>query len=124
MDALQHNQTWNLVALPKGERVVGCKWVFSAKYLADGSVDRYKACLVTKGFTQIIGKDFGATFAPVAKLNTIRLLISLIASYSWPLHQLNVKNIFLNGGLFKTIYMDSPPNFWAQGEYLGNICRL
>ena len=56
--------------MPKGEHTVGCKWVFSVKYLADGLVDRYKACLVAKGFTQIAGKDFGATFAPVAKLNT------------------------------------------------------
>ncbi|GFY80783.1 hypothetical protein Acr_01g0005920 [Actinidia rufa] len=94
------------------------------KYLVDGSVDRYKAHLVAKGFTQISGKDFGATFAPVAKLNIIRLLVSLAASNSWPLHQLDVKNAFLNGDLSETIYMDPPPGFRAQGEYSGNICRL
>uniref|UniRef100_A0A2N9I305 Integrase catalytic domain-containing protein n=1 Tax=Fagus sylvatica TaxID=28930 RepID=A0A2N9I305_FAGSY len=88
MNALQANQTWELVPLPFGEKTVGCKWVFTVKYLADGSVDRYKARLVAKGFTQIPGKDFGATFAPVAKLTSVRLLVSLAASHSWPLHQL------------------------------------
>ncbi|GFY88680.1 hypothetical protein Acr_06g0006200 [Actinidia rufa] len=97
MEALQHNRTWNLIALPREERIIGCKWVFSVKYLADGSIDRYKARLIARGFTQVPSKDFGATFAPVAKLNTIRLLVSLAASYSWPLHQLDVKNAFLNG---------------------------
>ena len=63
MDTLQYNQTWDLVLLPKGEWTIGCKWVFSVKYLADGLKDRYKARLVAKGFTQIVGKDFGATFA-------------------------------------------------------------
>ena len=68
--------------MPSGEKIVGCKWVFTVKYLADSSVDRYKARLVAKGFTQIPGKDFGATFAPIAKLTSIRLLVSLATSHS------------------------------------------
>uniref|UniRef100_A0A2N9J940 Integrase catalytic domain-containing protein n=1 Tax=Fagus sylvatica TaxID=28930 RepID=A0A2N9J940_FAGSY len=124
MDALQANQTWELVPLPSGEKSVGCKWVFTVKYLADGSIDRYKARLVAKGFTQIPGKDFGATFAPVAKLTSVRLLVSLAASHSWPLHQLDVKNAFLHGNLLETIYMDPPPGFQAEGEYAGKVCRL
>ena len=87
--------------------------MFSVKYLVDDSVDRYKAHLIAKGFTQISGKDFGATFALIAKLNIIRLLIFLAASHSWPLHQLNVKNAFLNGDLSKTIYIDPPLGFRA-----------
>ena len=124
MDALQHNQTWELVSLPPGAKPVGCKWVYAVKYLPDGSIDRYKARLVAKGFTQIPGKDFTATFAPVAKLTTVRLVVSLAASYSWPLHQLDVKNAFLNGDLLETIYMDPPPGFRAEGEYSGKVCRL
>ena len=124
MDALQQNQTWELVDLPAGTCTVGCKWVFSVKYLADGSIDRYKARLVAKGYTQIPGKDFGATFASVAKLTTVRLLVSLAASYSWPLHQLDVKNAFINGALLKIIYMDLPPGFRAKGECSGKVCRL
>uniref|UniRef100_A0A2N9G5A4 Integrase catalytic domain-containing protein n=1 Tax=Fagus sylvatica TaxID=28930 RepID=A0A2N9G5A4_FAGSY len=106
------------------QKTMGCKWVFTVKYLADGSVDRYKARLVAKGFTQIPGKDFGATFAPVAKLTSVRLLVSLAASHSWPLYQLDVKNAFLHGNLLETIYMDPPPGFRAEGEYAGKVCRL
>uniref|UniRef100_A0A2N9IL56 Integrase catalytic domain-containing protein n=1 Tax=Fagus sylvatica TaxID=28930 RepID=A0A2N9IL56_FAGSY len=113
-----------LVPLPAGEKTVGCKWVFTVKYMADSSVDRYKARLVAKGFTQVPGKDFGATFAPVAKLTSVRLLVSLAASHSWPLHQLDIKNAFLHGDLLETIYMDTPPGFRAEGEYAGKVCRL
>ena len=92
--------------------------------MADGSVDRYKVRLVVKGFTQVPGKDFGATFAPVAKLTSVRLLASLAASHLWPLHQLDIKNAFLHGDLLETIYMDTPPRFRAEGEYAGKVCRL
>uniref|UniRef100_A0A2N9J4F8 Uncharacterized protein n=1 Tax=Fagus sylvatica TaxID=28930 RepID=A0A2N9J4F8_FAGSY len=73
------------------------------------------------GFTQILSKDFGATFAPVAKLTSVRLLVSLAASHSWPLHQLDVKNAFLHGNLLETIYMDLSPGFRAEGEYVGKV---
>jgi hypothetical protein len=124
MDVLQANQTWELVPLPSDEKTVGCKWVFTVKYLADGSVDWYKACLVAKGFTQVQGKYFGATFAPVAKFTCVRLLVSLVASHSWHLHQLDVKNVFLHEDLLETIYMDHPPGFRAKGEYAGKVCCL
>ena len=124
MNAHQGNQTLELATLLDAERIVSCKWVFSVKYLADDTIDRYKARLVAKGFTQIPGKDFSATFAPVAKLTSVRLIISLAASYSWPLHQMDVKNAFLYGDLDETIYMDPPPGFRAEGEYSGKVCRL
>ena len=75
-------------------------------------------------FPQIPGKDYSITFALVAKLTTIHLLVSLAASHSWPLHQLDVKNIFLNGDLNETIYTDPPPGFQAEGEYCGKVCCL
>ena len=77
--------------LPQGKSIVGCKWVFIVKYKADGSVERHKAHLVAKGFTQTYGIDYTETFAPVAKLNTIRILLSLAANSDWPLHQLDIK---------------------------------
>ena len=99
LNALKKNETCEVVSLPHDKKKVGCKWVFTIKCKADGSVERYKARLVTKGFTQTYGIDYQETFAQVAKLNSIRVLLSLVANFNWPLHQLDLKNAFLNGEL-------------------------
>ncbi|CAM8996453.1 unnamed protein product [Rhodiola kirilowii] len=123
MNALDANGTWVLTDLPPGARSIGCKWVFTVKVNPDGSVARLKARLVAKGYSQTYGIDYFDTFSPVAKLTSIRLLISLAASHHWPLHQLDIKNAFLHGDLQEPIYMEQPPGFVAQGES-AKVCYL
>jgi len=102
---------------------VGCKWIFTIKYQPDGSVDRYKAQLVAKGFTQTYGLDYQETFTPVAKLNTVRVLLSLATNCDWPLYQLDVKNAFLNGGLEEEVFMEISPGFRTPHNF-NKVCKL
>uniref|UniRef100_A0A2N9IB75 Reverse transcriptase Ty1/copia-type domain-containing protein n=1 Tax=Fagus sylvatica TaxID=28930 RepID=A0A2N9IB75_FAGSY len=99
LDALLKTGTWDLVDLLAGKSAIGCKWVYKIKTRSDDTVDRYKAHLVAKGFTQEYGIDYEETFAPVARLSSVRTLIAVSASRHWPLFQMDVKNAFLNGEL-------------------------
>ena len=94
LEALQKNSTWDIIHKPIGKKTVGCRWVFTIKLKADGSIDKYKAQLVAKGYTQRYDIDYGETFVPVAKINTVRILISLATTKDWPLRQFDVKNAF------------------------------
>jgi hypothetical protein len=92
--SLMENDTWDLLPLPKGRILVRCKWVYRTKYALDGSVERHKAQLVAKGFSQVEGIDYNETFAPVAKMTSICLVLSLAASHKWEVHQMDVKSAF------------------------------
>jgi hypothetical protein len=118
IDALAKNGTWDLVDLPPGRKAVKSKWVFKLK--ADG---RYRARLVAKGFTQIPGIDFDETFSPVARFESLRLLLALAALEDWEIHQLDVKSAFLNGVLDEEIYMEQPQGFIVEGQE-SKVCRL
>ena len=99
LDALHKNHTCDMVELPHGQSVVGCRWVYKIKTKVDESVVQYKACLVAKGFTQEYGIDYEEIFAHVACLTSVRCLIVVAAVCYWPLYQMDVKNAFLNGDL-------------------------
>lgn len=122
ISALQENATWTLVPLPSHKRPIGCKWVYKIKLKADGTVERYKARLVAKGYSQIEGVDYNETFAPVAKMVTVRVLLTVAAVHRWHLHQLDVNNAFLNGELEEEVYMLLPPGFARKGEK--HVCKL
>ena len=86
MDALTDNGTWDLVLLPVGKKVIGCRWVFTMKVNLDGSIAQLKARLVAKGYAHTYGMDYSDTFSLVAKVTSVRLFISQAATYSWDLH--------------------------------------
>ena len=111
LNALEANHTWDVVQLPPTKRPIGCRWVFTVKYLSDGQIERYKARLVAQGYSQTYGINYGETFAPIAKMKTIRILIALAVQLDWPLQQYDVKNAFLHGKLEEEIYMRIPHGY-------------
>jgi hypothetical protein len=121
LDGLHKNNTWDLLDLPPGKSVVGCKWVYKIKTCSDGTVDRYKARLVARGFTQEYGVDYEETFAPVACLSSVRALLAVAASRHRSLCQMDVKNAFLNGDLNEKVYMQPPPGL---SHPTNKVCRL
>jgi hypothetical protein len=102
--------------IPPGRKPVDSKWVLHIKHNGDGLISRFKVRLVAKGFTQIPGQDFTYMFAPVARWESIRLLLAIAATYDWELRQIDVKTAYLNGPLDQEIYMKKPdilgPGFW------------
>ena len=95
---------------------VGCKWVFKTKRDSHGNIERYKAQLVAKGFTQKDGIDYKETFLPVSKKDSFRIIMALVAHYDLELHQMDVKTAFLNGDLEEDVYMDQPVGFIEEGK--------
>ena len=124
LDALHKTGTWDLVDLPPGKSAIGCKWIYKIKTRSDRTVDRYKARLVARGFTQEYGIDYEETFAPVARLSSVRTLIAIYATRRWPLFQMDVKNAFLNGELSEEVYMKLPPGYSQPPGFPNRVCRL
>jgi hypothetical protein len=123
MDSIMSNGTWEVVSRPYGCKPIGCKWVFKKKLRPDGTIEKYKARLVAKGYNQKEGEDFFDTYSPVARLTTIRVLLSLATSYGLLVHQMDIKTTFLNGELEEEIYMNQSDGFTVKGQE-GMICKL
>ena len=110
-NSIMKNQTWELTELPEDKTPIGCKWLFKYKLKLDGSIERFKARPVAKGYTQNKGIVFEDTFAPVEKLNTIGILVALATAHKWKIHQLDVKSAFLNGDLKEEVYLVQSEGF-------------
>jgi hypothetical protein len=121
--ALIDNQTWQLVPRPPGVNVISGKWVFCQKFHSDGSLSRYKARLVRRGFSQQHGLDYDESFSHVVKPSTIRIVLSLAVTSSWPIHQLDVKNAFLHGSLNESVYCQQPLGF-EDTNNPNHVCLL
>ena len=122
-DALQANKTWTLVPRPPDARVITGKWVFKHQMNPDGTLERYKARWVVRGYNQRPGVDFGETFSPVVKPAMIRTVLTLVAMYNWPAHQLDVSNAFLHGNLQEQAYSQQPTGF-VDPRWPDDVCLL
>jgi hypothetical protein len=122
IDAQEENHTWTIEDLPPGKRAIGSQWVYKVKHNSDGTIERYKARLVALGNKQKEGEDYGETFAPVAKMATVRLFLDVAAKRNWEIHQIDVHNAFLHGDLREEVYMKLPPGF--EASHPNKVCRL
>ncbi|RLN27572.1 hypothetical protein C2845_PM05G34840 [Panicum miliaceum] len=116
MTSIEQNSTWKLVDLPRGHKPIGLKWVFKLKRDEAGKVVKHKARLVAKGYVQQQGIDFDEVFAPVARMESVRMLLAAAAQEGWYVHHMDVKSAFLNGELKEEVYVQQPPGFVAAGH--------
>uniref|UniRef100_A0A2N9GZ77 Integrase catalytic domain-containing protein n=1 Tax=Fagus sylvatica TaxID=28930 RepID=A0A2N9GZ77_FAGSY len=123
IESILQNHTWELVDLPPGCKPLGYKWIVKRKMKADGSIDKYKARLVVKGYKQKEGVDYFDTYSPVTRITSIRMLIAIATLYNLEIHQMDVKTAFLNGELDEEIYMEQPEGFIVPGKEK-KMCRL
>ncbi|KAL5802512.1 hypothetical protein ACOSQ4_030817 [Xanthoceras sorbifolium] len=123
IQSIEKNNTWELTSLPEGKKSIGVKWVYKTKYKFDGQVDKLKAGLVVKGYKQKPGIDYYEVFAPVARMDTIRMVIVLAAQKKWKIHQMDVKSAFLNGFLNEQVFVEQPASY-VKKDHEDKVLRL
>jgi hypothetical protein len=116
MDTIEENGTWSLIDLPPGRKLIGVKWMFKVKRDEHGVVSKHKACLVVKGYAQHHGIDYDEVFAPVARLDSVHLLIVLTTHERWEVHHMDIKSVFLNGDLQEEVYVEQLTGFIIAGK--------
>ena len=117
------NDVWDVVPRPEGKSVVTSKWIYNVKHAADGSIEKYKARFVARGFSQKEEIDYEETFAPVTRYTSIRAIMALVAKLVWKLHQMDVKKDFLNGVVEEEVYVEQPLGFETHDRQ-SHVCRL
>ena len=123
LKSMSINKVWDLVELPQGSAAIGCKWIFKTKMDSKGKVERFKARLVTKGFTQREYIKYLETYSPVPKNDSFRIVMAIVAHFNLELHQMDVKTAFLNGDLEEEVYMEQPEGFVKENENK-LVCKL
>ena len=121
--SIMKNDVWEVVPRPEGKSMVTSRWLYKVKHAADGSIEKFKARLVARGFFQVEGVDYEETFAPVARYTSIRSIISIAAEMGWKIHQMDVKTAFLNGFIQEEVYIEQPQGFEVHGKE-SHVCRL
>lgn len=121
--SILNNNVWDIVPRPKGKSDVSSKWLYKIKHAMDGSIEKYKARFVARGFSQQEGIDYEETFALVARYTSIRTIIAIAVAKGWKLHQMDVKTIFLNGVIEEEVYIKQPEGFMIHRKE-SHVCRL
>ena len=120
---MKENGTWDIVPKPKDRDIVSCRWMFKLKRNAEGNIEKYKARLVARGFSQIYGTDYDEVFAPVVRQTTLRTLLAIAGQRDMSIKHFDAKRAFLNGVLTETIYMKQPKGYAipCKEDY---VCKL
>nr|GEX17878.1 ribonuclease H-like domain, reverse transcriptase, RNA-dependent DNA polymerase [Tanacetum cinerariifolium] len=116
LDSINRNDTWDLTTLPTGHKAIGLKWAFKTKKDANRDIIKHKARIVAKGYIQQHGINFEKVFAPVARMETIRLLLAIAATNKWEVHHLDIKSTFLHGDLMEEVYVTHPEGFIKEQD--------
>jgi hypothetical protein len=122
-ESILKNDVWEVVPRPQGKSIVTSKWIYKIKHATDGSVEKFKAKFVARGFSQKEGIHYDEIFAPVASYTSIRIIISLASVFDWKLHQMDVKTTFLNGEVEQEVYIGQPEGFVIH-EKESHVCKL